>query len=188
MEDILNQLEKLDNVQLRAELLKHGEKVGPVTPTTRTLFLSKLASKRYAAEHPEDSTGNIAATASQFGTERGAEANTVTGISSGLEPGVPATVTLTGAQISTPTGRKVTSGNSGDKEEPCVYYVVILANSPTASSNASTISGKNKILVSLGIFLFSFCNVSKAASASVAINSGQGFQHLSVLLLILEYY
>lgn len=147
MEDILNQLEKLDNVQLRAELLKHGEKVGPVTHTTRTLFLSKLASKRYAAEHPEDSTEleNIAATASasQLGTKRGAEANTVTVISSGLEPGVSATVT--GAQISTPTGRKVTSGNSGDKEEPCAYYVVILADSVTASSNASTISGKNKI-------------------------------------------
>lgn len=154
MEDILSRLNRLDNVQLRTELLKHGEKVGPVTDTTRSLFLSKLAAKLYVVEHPESGTENAAA--SQCGTEpKGAEANVARGISAELEPGVLTAVTA--ELMSTPPGRKVTLGNSGDKEEPCAHYVVILADSATASSNAGSVPGKVK--VSLGTPLVVFCYI-----------------------------
>lgn len=141
MEDIPDRLNILDNVQLRAELLKHGEKVGPVTPTTRSLFLSKLAQKVYAAEHA-DSTNTTAA--SLPGTEKGAKASTATRASSGSESGGVATVAAAALTL-TPTGRKAMPESSDEKGEPCVYYVVTLAdNSAANASNAGgyTVPGK----------------------------------------------
>lgn len=124
---MLKQLEDLDNVQLRSELVRHGEKVGPVTPTTRALLLRKLANKLCATQHPlvdtttEKSSKETASKSNdhEFGDSKVA---------------VDQTASLDG----TPTGKK--GGLDGvDKEESCTYYVVILSES--VNSGAQSVAG-----------------------------------------------
>ncbi|XP_070198136.1 ankyrin repeat and LEM domain-containing protein 2-like isoform X2 [Littorina saxatilis] len=126
MDDITNRLQSLSNVQLRTELLKHGEKVGPVTPTTRKLFLSKLAKKIFTVEHPDAVTG----IEDSVGDGKETEAGPVNARSGGGDG-------ETGAVL-TPTTTKSALDRSGEREEPSAYYVVILAESPATTPNIGT--------------------------------------------------
>ena len=54
MEDILENVKSLDNGQLREKFQELGIKVGPITPTTKTLFQKRLAKAIF-----EEKTGNV---------------------------------------------------------------------------------------------------------------------------------
>lgn len=118
MEDILERLESLDNVQLRTELLKQGEKVGPVTPTTRKLFLSKLAKKLFLIQHPHEN-----ATIMDHTVDR----SILEGTNRKTSPERPTSSFCS----------KSSSDNGSDQDESCTYYVVNLA----VPGNAATGSG-----------------------------------------------
>lgn len=121
MEELLHRVENLDNVQLRTELLKHGDKVGPVTPSTRKVFVSRLAKKLFAIEHP--------------GLEA-AEPNTIIcqpGISAMGGPIIPV-IQRQGGILLTEKGEEEkrhapeNDSQSIKKAHPPVYYLVILTD------------------------------------------------------------
>ncbi|KAL8583378.1 hypothetical protein ACOMHN_035360 [Nucella lapillus] len=129
MEEIRSKLKSLDNVQLRAELLKQGEKVGPVTPSTREVFLSRLAKKLYV-EHPSSETQETPGSETELSVDKeGVKASD--SVADAKEPG----------GLSTPTGRK--GMKNGMERDACVYYVVIMADS-TSSVSASVVSDSVK--------------------------------------------
>ncbi|XP_050415412.2 ankyrin repeat and LEM domain-containing protein 2 [Patella vulgata] len=52
MEDILQRVKQWTDPELRENFEKYGEKVGPLTATTRQLFQKRLAKKIFLVEHP----------------------------------------------------------------------------------------------------------------------------------------
>lgn len=53
MEEILVQVKTLSGEEIRAKLIELGEKVGPITPATKSLFEKKLARKLFSIQHPD---------------------------------------------------------------------------------------------------------------------------------------
>ncbi|XP_076446856.1 uncharacterized protein LOC143284097 [Babylonia areolata] len=125
MENILDKLSSLDNVQLRAELLKLGERVGPVTPTTRPVFLSRLAHKLHRAQCPEGEEDQNSQCPDRKG-DRSSTTDTTAAISE---------------QDSPATGRKGTAKSTGEKEAS-MYYVVIQVDccSSSALDDSNTVA------------------------------------------------
>ena len=56
MDEIFETVKLLDTAQLRSKLLEIGIKVGPITPTTKSLFQKRLAKAIF-----EEKTGNVSA-------------------------------------------------------------------------------------------------------------------------------
>ena len=133
MEEIKERIQSLDSVQLRSELLRYGEKVGPVTPSTHTLFLNRLAEKIYRAEHPHASTQDAASSRPASDKSDAAAA------------GIPEAEGKRAAAVTTtPTGGKGTK-NGADKEEDCTYYVVTLAEPPNTSTDDAPGTAKSLV-------------------------------------------
>lgn len=59
MEDILNQVKKLSADELRTRLKEYGENVGPILPTTISLFQKRLARKILASQTTADSKPSV---------------------------------------------------------------------------------------------------------------------------------
>ncbi|KAK7457272.1 hypothetical protein BaRGS_00039269, partial [Batillaria attramentaria] len=144
MEEILDRVETLDNVQLRAELLKHGERVGPVTASTRKVFVSRLAKKLYAVDHPGCHAKKAAIL---VGTEDIGQDQVRTLVPSDEQQDRPQQQDQGVVAPEEFEDGKLQTGQSNKETHPTVYYLVILGDSVTVSKGHRVFTEKTEALV-----------------------------------------
>lgn len=145
MEHIVERLRSLDDLELRTELSKHGEKTGPITPTTRRVIEKRLAKRIFAMEHPGYDVDEDCATA-----KRESPTNT-----SDIKLDAFELQSTESCQGGSPGDQRQIS--AGNQTQPACFYVV----SSVPSNEKETGEGEIRLIFLNGITNYNqiFCDL-----------------------------